>query len=370
MLSTYRFAIKRPFGKRKTYDIVCDKKNSIERVQKTIKKIEDFKEEAAALDVLNNRISKMREVQIEAELSIIIQNLKNKVNNLKDSIKDSYIEDSNMNLFKQFWKDKYSQRKIIDKNRAYNSFIYSLRILGSISIQSANQENLQKVFDKKLKGTAHRRYARCTNALLKYSGRDFQLQVEPLSQPEVRFISIESFKVVLESIEDEKVKWLTATLFACGCRTSEAFALNSSSLKGDISVYISHQIDRKLNRRETKNRIKHDALIIRDFIHYVNKWISLSQEEKNTIRISCAKDIPSIFRNHKVNITAHDLRHSYANHLILKGIPLDRVAQFLGDSIEVCERHYRGWIVEDKVLKDLSNILNSETEKNKILKII
>lgn len=41
-------------------------------------------------------------------------------------------------------------------------------------------------------------------------------------------------------------------------------------------------------------------------------------------------------------LTYHDMRHSYASHLIQRGATLAEVAMLLGDEISVCERHYAG----------------------------
>jgi site-specific recombinase XerD len=43
------------------------------------------------------------------------------------------------------------------------------------------------------------------------------------------------------------------------------------------------------------------------------------------------------------NATSHRLRDTFATGLLLVGVPLDRVAVLLGNSVKVCEKHYSAW---------------------------
>lgn len=359
---TYRFAIKRPeHQSRRTFDIVCDKKSPNKRVQKSIKKLPEFASEATALRQLNESLDPKNPSSIllaDKSVDVIVAGLHAKINTLADAVKDSIIGEANFKLFSSYWAKHYSARRLADKERTYNAFIYALRTLEPHSLAGSTQMDLQRHFDKKLKGTAHRRYVRCINSLLKFQGREFQLQVEHLDQPAVRFVTFDQFKSVLPTVEDPKLKLLIATLYAVGCRTSEAFALTPQSFRGPEVVFISHQIDRKLVRRLPKNRVQHDALIILEFEKELREWCALSQKEKNELRLSCAFEIPKVFKKAGHKITAHDLRHSYANHLLEMGVPIDRLAQFIGDSIPVAQKHYLGWTVADSAIQSLSRLLN------------
>jgi integrase len=356
---TYRFAIRRPGSQRRTFDIVCDKKAGKARSQKSIKLLPEFTQEAATLKAINSRLKPNAASILASEKAIetIVKELYVKINTLSDSLKTTIINESNLRVLNSFWRDKYETRRVVDKERTRNAFEYALRTLEPLSLEGSSQVELQKHMDKKLAGTAHKRYSGCINTLLAYLGRGIALQVAEVEQPDVQFLSIEKFNSVLAGVQDRKLKLLMATLFATGCRTGEAFALTSSSFKSDGVIFISHQIDRKLVRRKTKNGVKHDALIVHDYLNELKEWCALDQDEKNEIRHSCAKDIPKELRRAGKRLTAHNLRHSHVHCLMDNGVPLDRVAQLIGDSLPVVEKHYRGWIVGDGALAGLVDLM-------------
>lgn len=370
MLYRYRFSIKKPKGDRKTFTIFCDKKNAEDRVQKSISKFKEFASETVALDNINDQFvsGKIDRAAALVLVEQIVKGLKTRVNTFKDAQAQVIISDNNLQLFNEFWNDVYSDRRLKDRQRTYNTFLYTLRTLEPHSLLGTDKETLRRHFDKKLKGNAHRRYTVYLNMLLTYFKRDFTLSVDKAPSVQINFIDIDDFRKVIQKCTDEKLKLLIATLFCTGCRTGEAFALNKTSIKSDQAVFISHQIDRNLIRREIKNDRPHEAIVITEFLDELKKWCSLSQQEKNEIRHTCAHDIPNFFRSQSFNITAHELRHSYVNFLAGRGLSLDDIADCLGDTHAVVEKHYRGWIMGNKRISHLSELVNSENNKLKLVR--
>jgi integrase len=357
----YRFSIKNPAGIRKSYDIVCDKRSPDKRIQKTIKKIKEFEPEATALTEINERFhsAKLDEATAKVMCEQVVKGLYSRVNTIKDAYSNVVISDANFRLFNEYWTDVYSDRKLKDRDRTLNTFLYTLKVLEPHSILGTDKETLRKHFEKKLSGNAHRRYTVYLNMLLTYYKRGFTLAVGKTQLGQIDFVDIDEFKTVIAKMEDPRLRSLIATLFCTGCRTGEAFAFTKQSIKSDLAVFISHQIDRKLVRRETKNSREHDAVIIADFLPELRYWCSLPYKEKIEIRKTCGHDISAFFAKHSVEATAHDLRHSYVHYLAGKGLSLDDISSCIGDTREVTERHYKGWILGDRRVAHLAKLVNS-----------
>lgn len=60
------------------------------------------------------------------------------------------------------------------------------------------------------------------------------------------------------------------------------------------------------------------------------------------------------------NAVSHRLRDTFATGLLQAGVPMDRVAVLLGNSVQVCEKHYSAWT--DKRQKQLESDLASAWE--------
>ena len=134
------------------------------------------------------------------------------------------------------------------------------------------------------------------------------------------------------------------------CRTGELFAIIPKSIRSNI-VLVQNQIDREGNKRDTKNRIVRKAFIIEAGRSKIIQWASLNKTNyrnikfSNVIRSACQKAFPD---DKQKWVVFHDLRHSYAIHLLSKGISLSLVAQSLGNSVIVCQENYAGFSLADE----------------------
>jgi len=67
-------------------------------------------------------------------------------------------------------------------------------------------------------------------------------------------------------------------------------------------------------------------------------------ESKNSKRYDAKKALAGVAKRVKVKkLNYHILRHSFATHLAMKGVPLAEIAGLLGDSLKVTEDHYAGF---------------------------
>ena len=67
-------------------------------------------------------------------------------------------------------------------------------------------------------------------------------------------------------------------------------------------------------------------------------------ETKNAKRFDAKKALAGVAKRAGVTgLNFHILRHSFATHLAMKGVPLAEIAGLLGDSLRVTEDHYAGF---------------------------
>lgn len=360
---SYRFNIKRPDSVRRSFDIIEDVKGSEERSQTSIKKIPKYQGQVDALNSLNAQLKAGTLNEDQAYLIIqkeIKPQLEAIVSRFSDVQKEVVISDVNMQAFKSYWADKYEHnKKLVDRKRVRDQFSYALRTLEPLSLLACDEKELQRHWDKKLSGTAHRRYGRAVNALLSHMGRNIQLELERNDETVIEYITAEELSMLVLACQEQILADAIVTLFCSGVRTGELFALLPRSLKGNAALYIDQQIDRRGVRRFTKNHKKHDALIVALDMDRVQRWLRYEHDEKMVLRHVISHRLGDL--SEKVlgrRISPHDLRHSYAIYLLEKGVPLDRVAQFLGDTVEVTQKHYTGFVVTDHALSSLNRLVN------------
>lgn len=360
---SYRFNIKRPDSVRRSFDIIEDVKAPEERTQTSIKKIPKYKAQADALTSLNTQLKAGKLTEEQAYLIIhseIKAQLEAIVSRFSDVQKEVVISDVNMQAFKSYWADKYEHnKKLVDRKRVRDQFAYALRTLEPLSLTACEEKELQRHWDKKLSGTAHRRYGRAVNALLAHMGRNIKLELERNDEAVIEYITAQELSMLVMGCQEQILADAIMTLFCSGVRTGELFALIPRSLKGNAALYIDQQIDRQGVRRFTKNHKKHDALLISLDLERIKRWLAYSHEEKMVLRHVISHRLGEL--SEKVlgrRVSPHDLRHSYAIYLLEKGVPTDRVAQFLGDTVEVTQKHYTGFVVTDHALSSLNQLVN------------
>lgn len=67
-------------------------------------------------------------------------------------------------------------------------------------------------------------------------------------------------------------------------------------------------------------------------------------DKKNSLRFDAKKALMTTGKKAGVpKLTYHMMRHSFATHLAMKGVPLAEIAGLLGDSLKVTEDHYAGF---------------------------
>lgn len=342
------FYHQKPGKGRKSFIILrLDVKNGIKKTKKV---------KSEALDAVNAAYLSGTKPLDTCTLLVkeIIQNLYTELERLHPKVVHN---SANRVLFEKFWATEYQSRDLVDPTSAKNDFKRAIEAVGELSLYTATAADLQNKVAENVSGNAQRRVVTNLNALLEFIGRDIQLRKNKKKKAAVKHLSLKDFQKILSYIEDPDVRLLTESAFGCGGRTGELFAIRPERIRSAF-VMLHTQIDRELEDRETKNRIERKAFIIPEFRKSLATWAAVENKEQyrniklaEVVKAACKKAFPTDSSKY---ITFHDLRHSYAIHLLSKEVTLDLVSQSLGNSIIVCQEYYAGFVLTDEGIESIS----------------
>lgn len=353
------YTLKRPNTKgRKTFAIIKDERDDTgKRTQSTLKD--------SRVESINALVEqKLRDVTTaEIELRAVIEELYAADRRLRGV---GTYNDHNQKLLEAYWLAEYEGRDLSDKASAKQRLQRAVDAVGLLSISSASRNDLEKAVINAVAGNANlqRNRAAALNQLLAFVKRSERIRPMKEKKSQVRHIDAKDLPLLSMNAEDSVTGLLYTVLFATGARLGECITLKYASGK---SVYIDTQYTRKGDYKETKTRNPRHAYILPGFGSLVAKWSALPMEKKKGFQEEHATHHRRFkrltlerFDDPIKQCTLHDLRHSYAIHLIQRGVSLTLVAQALGNSVTVCERYYSGFILRPEGVEMIDKTLRKK----------
>lgn len=347
------YYIKRPNNKRKTFSIYRQIVNSNGTTENKTVKSPDIT--AANLQFLNKTLD------FESTLKVFTD-IKNKLSNNKPVIFNTENQEILSAFLKTYFKKK---RFLIDKDSAQYKFQRAINCLGYLSIQTGSEDELtDKVLSNEFTGNKNREIFNKLNSVLRWLGRDnIKLSLPPKEFKEVQYLDDIELNLILNYFKN-KNDMITLNLiklsFYSGLRIGELLAaIEKNLLRTNGTLNVGFQIDKAGNKRTPKNNKIRSAYLLDEGI-YSYKWLlnqrnELEKYNRNLLNKRFKKACLSCLNK---NLKWHDLRHSYAVYLIGKGVPIQLVAQSLGDSVAVCEEYYSGFVLTDYGINTIKTILD------------
>ncbi len=263
--------------------------------------------------------------------------------------------DGNVDIFERYFREEYETRDILPRSlkAARASFRRALALLGNDPISTVSEKEVQKrIYALPYKKRNH--VVLALNALFKFAGRqvNFSVGENKAVAERVRHLTLGEFQKVLPHIENPLVRALAGAAFATGCRVGELFSLAQYNETTRV-ITVRSQFDQYREERPTKTRTIRTAVVVAQLDSYVKEWLAIPVEARLTIRnvrlsaymrAACQKEFPTRVDKH---CHFYDLRHSYAIHFLGLGVSLDLIATALGNSPDVCRKHYTGYILSD-----------------------
>lgn len=277
-----------------------------------------------------------------------------------------------------YWKEVYGKKKrIIDKRSSYYDLRRAVEAIGTLSLLTATEEEIQDKIDK-LPPRKQRRVISRLQPILKFLSRSVTMAdgtSRPMSlerardiAPEVKYLTRDELLLVLTNL-DESMRILCGLAFHLGARQGELFALTALDLK-EKSVRIDWQMTKAWTKTQTKTDKRRKAYLLPEGIEWFKSWCSVPLETKKALRTTkladifkqaCQKAFPSQPEKWCV---FHDLRHSYAIYLLERSVPLSFVARSLGNSESVCEKYYTGFVLTEGFIETIDLLVQKRQQPN------
>jgi integrase len=342
------YALHKPKGIRKTYRIELQSRDGVTRTSTTLKLPTV---DSINADYLSGRIDY---IMAEKNLKAVIKELKIQAGLSKAPL---VFHEDNLKTVKDYFAKVYRHRDVIDRDSAENALTRSVEALGNISIISATEDQLQDQVNRVIGANRQRRVVSKLLVLLKFIGRhDIHLSKKRAERKTIKHLTREELEKVLIDLADApELCLLIKVAFFTGARQGECFALTGQHR--DRSVTIGTQIDREGAERETKNRRVRTVVIPTEAINTLNYW--------GEIRATFPLSRTAVLRKFKraclsacgKKLCFHDLRHSFAIDLLNKGATIEEVAASLGDSVQVAQEHYTGFVLTSGSTERLKRIV-------------
>lgn len=358
------FILKKPSEKdgRRTFQVL--KMSSGNDGRRSYERIENERLKAINL-ALQNGIQDAQACEIQAR-EVIADLMKIE----RQKIPKIVHNEENLRLVQTYWDREYSDREVLDSKAAFHRLARAAESVGQLSLFSASKQELQKAVNSRYKDNRQRDVVSALNQLLKFTGRAIELIRRDEIIDDVRYLTIEELERVHAFVEDPVHRLLQRVAFVTGLRQGEVFALTQESAIG-AQFFSQHQIDRQLERRQTKRRLskRRQLYVLPGGEAHFKEWaalpkkIKLAYRNKNHAEIigrAAEKAFPD--REDK-RVVFHDLRHSYAIYLVSRGVSLTQVAQCLNNSYSVCERYYSGFVLKDETIESIRRVIDEHAKR-------
>jgi len=281
----------------------------------------------------------------------------------------------NLRILEEYWESVYPKkrrRKMEAPEAAWGDLRRAVEAAENLPLDSCSEDELQDLIDENYEHLPdkHRRLCTWTNMILRWLDRPFVIEKVGAPKKIIKYLTREEFVRVEQYLTYKKsdvfqilcnVAWYT------GLRKGEIFAIEEKDLQKDLFLYVDLQVDKDLKLKETKTKIRRKAFIIKGGAEWIRKWLLVPQEVKDQLRSynhaekvrnACAK----VFPDPEKECTFHCLRHSYAVKLLSRGVPMAHLAQSLGNSNDVCERYYTGFVLTDESLELMQMLMERESD--------
>jgi integrase len=316
--------------------------------------------ESPELDRLNQELAAKRLSPREVErLAEEVRNGHRRARDAQKGIAVPFFNNDNLALLVPYLEAYQKRRKTApeSKHRRTVELKRAIGMLAQVSLRVATEDELtDQLFKACPDPGVYNAMAGCLNSVLKHAGRDVRIQTLATDFHSIKYINETDLKIVISTLPDH-FKLQCKVAFATGCRWGECLALESNRIKirpdSNRAFIHVHQAWHRTRKAlcPPKRGKRRDALILSGYLKDVQEWVAIPQKDRlemvspsAALLKACAKLWPNDPVKH---CTVHSLRHSYATHLLQKGVSLSLVARFLGNHLKVTEAYYTAFTFGD-----------------------
>ena len=293
---------------------------------------------------LNHQVAKKLLTPSQAH-ALALQILEDYRAKASPSLEHESVLETNLDALRAYWREVGIRKHRKSPEAAYNRLLRAMAALKETNIKTASGAKLEDAILTNLSNrTSQRDAIAATRQILAYLGINEILHKPQRIRAKVKCLSLQEFTRALWFIEEPKHKLVFWAAFATGARQGEVFELSNLSPDGK-AVEIRDQLTRKKVTDSPKNGRGRWTYVLTEGREAVEAWVKT--EDKAALRhVRWAEELGAACTKAGVPVvTFHDLRHSYAVHLLrVEGLAMEKVARFLGNSIIVCQEYYTGYV--------------------------
>ena len=316
--------------------------------------------ESPELDRLNDELASGRLSPREVErLAEEVRNGHRRARDAQKGIAVPFFNNDNLALLGPYLEAYQKRRKTSpeSKHRRTVELKRAIGMLAQVSLRIATEDELtDQLFKACPDPGVYNAMAGCLNSVLRHAKREIRIQTLAADLGTFKYLNMADFEKVIATLEPG-AQLACKVAFATGCRWGECQALEADRIKirpdgSRAFVFVNQQWHRtrKVLCPPKRNK-RRDTLIMTSYLKDVQEWVALPFEtRRDTVSPSLAllRSCSKLWPNEQVkHCTVHSLRHSYATHLLQKGVSLSLVARFLGNHLKVTEAYYTAFTFGD-----------------------
>ncbi len=177
--------------------------------------------------------------------------------------------------------------------------------------------------------------------------------------PEIEFLTLPQIDQQLETLSERlQLQVMVAMLIFAGMRREELLWLTHEDIQLSAGTFGVIRIRAKTIDKETwqpktgKNRAVPVSSRLRLYLdkwrlkHHTGTWLFPSPEGKRWDPDNFSSDLRSANEKAKLSWGSLHFRHSFGSHLAMKGESLYKISTLMGNSPDICRRHYAALVPE------------------------
>lgn len=254
----------------------------------------------------------------------------------------------NMQVADEFFEERTKWKKNRAPQASKDRFRWGVKKLGKLSLLTASKKEMLEALHP-LPANRQRAAISVINSLLTFKGLSDKRLAAPkevTSPPD--YLTREELESVVKTLPRKEWQLFCKVAFGTGARYGEIFDFERKNLKQrDTHIFVATQRYKDWSQGPTKNSKVGAAFILPEYRLALKEWLLVPLEVKKEMRrkaepseqfsASCQKVLGKVF-------TFHNLRHSYAKHMLSLGCSLDDLQEWLRDTRTVVERYYVNWL--------------------------